>query len=96
MHQQEQHSMELVETFETGAEEWHCPTCDRRFVVQWPPKYRKIILAAGDEYALHSGGKGSIQMHSPEIQPQQDNPLSEEWLSALDDLDFDSWPDNND
>lgn len=93
MYQQEQHTMALVETFETGAEEWHCPTCNRRFVVQWPPRYKKIILAAGNEHALHSGGKGGIQMQPPDIHPQTDNPLSEEWLSALDDLDFDSWPD---
>lgn len=91
--QQEQHAMELVETFETGAEEWHCPTCDRRFVVQWPPKYRKIILYSGNEYALHSGGKGDVRMEAPQIQPESDITLSEEWFSALDDLDFGNWPD---
>lgn len=94
MHQQEQHTMELVETFETGAEEWYCPACDRRFVVQWPPTYKKIVLSAGDEYVQHSGGKGGIQMQPADIQPQ-DTPLSEEWLSALDDLDFDGWSDDD-
>ncbi len=86
---QEQHQMELVETHDTGAEEWHCPQCQRRFVVQWPPQYKKIILEAGDEYAIHGGGKGGIIMQSPEITAStDDSSLADHWNDMLNDLDF--------
>ncbi len=99
-HQQEQHDMQLVGTHPTGAEEWHCPTCGRRFLLQWPPNYEKIILEAGDEYAIHGGGKGGLQLQPPRVDPQgsheQDEPtMSEELRAALEellkDIDFDDW-----
>lgn len=102
MAQVEQHAMELTKTYESGAEEWFCPVCERRFIVQWPPKYKKIILDPGDEYAVHSGGKGGVVMQSPQIQNnghnngngQETGPmLSDAWHAAFDDLDFDDWPD---
>jgi hypothetical protein len=92
---QEQHQMQLVETHDTGAEEWHCPQCERRFVVQWPPQYKKIILEAGDEYAAHSGVKGGITMHSAKISESIHEPdLADYWYEALNELDFGDWPDD--
>ena len=87
---QEQHQMELVETHDTGEEEWQCLQCKRRFLVQWPPKYKKVIIEAGDEYAIHGGGKGGIVIQSPQISQndESDIHLSEEWHSAFDELDF--------
>lgn len=52
------HDMILVTVHTSGAEEWHCPECGRRFIVNWPPNYQKIVLVAGDEYAYHSCHKG--------------------------------------
>ena len=99
---QEQHDMQLVITHPSGAEEWHCPTCGRRFLMQWPPNYEKIILEAGDEIAIHTGGKGGLRLQSPQVAPQ-DNPepeepeFSEELRAALEealkDIDLDDWPD---
>lgn len=40
----DQHVMQLERNYKSGAEEWYCPVCERRFIVQWPPKYKKIIL----------------------------------------------------
>jgi hypothetical protein len=62
MKQQEHHEMVLETTHSSGAEEWFCPTCGRRFLMQWPPAYKKIILEAGDEEALHSGNKGGLRI----------------------------------
>lgn len=56
------HEMQLVRTHASGAEEWFCPTCGRRFLMHWPPTYKKIVLEAGDEYAAHVGGKGGVRM----------------------------------
>lgn len=58
----EQHEMELATTHASGAEEWFCPTCGRRFLMTWPPQYSKIILEPGNESVSHSGGKGGLKM----------------------------------
>ena len=89
------HKMQLEKTHPSGAEEWYCPTCGRRFLMQWPPDYRKIILEPGNEYAMHSGGKGGLRLEAPEIREvEEDEPvLSDELRAALeevlDDIDFD-------
>jgi hypothetical protein len=62
MSQQEHHEMVLETTHSSGAEEWYCPTCGRRFLMQWPPAYKKIVLESGDEEALHSGSKGGLRI----------------------------------
>jgi hypothetical protein len=70
--QPQQHEMVLEKTHESGAEEWYCPTCGRRFIMSWPPKYKKIVLDPGDEYALHSGGKGGVNMLAVQVGQEQD------------------------
>jgi hypothetical protein len=90
------HMMQLDKTHDSGAEEWYCPVCERRFIVQWPPAYKKIILNAGDEYASHSGGKGGVWIGTSQVanapadetadEPEQ--PLAQVWLDAIETLDF--------
>lgn len=63
----ERHEMHLDRTHPSGAEEWYCPTCGRRFLMRWPPSYSKIVLEPGDEYAIHSGGKGGVAMATAEL-----------------------------
>ena len=98
----DQHMMQLEKTHESGAEEWYCPICERRFIVQWPPSYKKIILNPGDEYVSHSGGKGGVMMGSPEIEdvpavePEPEPALAQAWLDAIAALDFSSLPDGTD
>lgn len=60
MYEQQTHQMHLEKTYPSGAEEWACPICGRRFLMQWPPAYSRTILEPGDEYALHSGSKGEL------------------------------------
>ena len=76
------HDMELVQIHSSGAEEWYCPTCARRFIIQWPPNYQKIVLEAGDEYAFHSCHKGETASKNP----AEDKILSQELREALDDF----------
>ncbi|NTW97955.1 MAG: hypothetical protein HGB28_05325 [Oscillochloris sp.] len=52
------HDMQLLVTHPSGAEEWFCPECGRRFLMHWPPTYRKMVLTPGDEAAVHRGGLG--------------------------------------
>lgn len=51
------HVMTLVSTAPDGVEEWHCPSCGRRFLMEWPPHYHRVILAAGDETVSHTISK---------------------------------------
>ena len=62
MQELQTHFMQLAVTHASGEEEWLCPICGRRFLLHWPPDYRKVILEPGDEYATHSGSKGDLHM----------------------------------
>lgn len=86
--QPEHHEMILESVHDSGAEEWYCPTCGRRFLMQWPPDYRKIVLEAGDENAIHSGGKNQAEEspeNSPEKQPEEQKETQGEGIVAPDD-----------
>lgn len=97
----EQHEMVLDMAHPSGEEEWYCPTCGRRFLLQWPPAYKKIILEPGDELISHTGGKGYLQLDSlqsepavisdPEndLQSRSENSRLEPWIQWLDEVDFD-------
>jgi len=94
----QQHEMRLEKAHPSGAEEWLCPTCGRRFLMQWPPAYKRIIMEAGDEYAIHSGGKGGLRMEPLQISPNYDKheaPVPDELRDAIEDalkhIDFDDW-----
>ncbi|MBI1879408.1 MAG: hypothetical protein HYR94_14520 [Chloroflexi bacterium] len=93
--QPQQHEMQLEKTHATGAEEWYCPLCGRRFLLSWPPAYEKIVIQAGDEYAIHSGGKGGLRMELPQVSDTEEPVLSDELRAALEealeDIDFDNW-----
>ena len=94
----QQHEMILDKAHPSGAEEWYCPTCGRRFVMQWPPKYKRIVLDAGDIYAVHSGGKGGLKLGNVQIQPGEESAASadddlplDQWKSWLDSVDTSNW-----
>ncbi len=60
--------MELAATHPSGEQEWFCPTCGRRFLMQWPPSYHRTILEPGNESAFHTGGTGGLKMGRVETQ----------------------------
>lgn len=89
----ERHEMNLEAKYPTGAEEWLCPTCGRRFLMQWPPKYKRIILDAGDENIAHTASKGGLQIGSIQAKDGGDTNSSDvnlgSWLDGLRGLDLD-------
>jgi hypothetical protein len=93
--QPQQHEMVLEKIHESGAEEWFCPTCGRRFLMQWPPAYKKIILEPGDDYAAHSGGKGGLIMGAIQTDQKEDTSLGDNdsglapWIAWMEKVDFD-------
>jgi len=80
----ENHQMVLVTTHPSSAEEWYCPTCGFRFIMTWPPNYRRIILEEGDPEAKHSGGKGDVTIGVQVTQMPEENSLSKEIPEAKD------------
>jgi len=96
MHEPHFHEMRLDKTHSSGADEWYCPTCGRRLLMYWPPAYRRVVLNAGDEQAIHSGGKGDLQMRPPYVNAADEPSLSEEMRAALEealkDTDFGDEP----
>jgi len=88
---QQNHEMQLERTHSSGAEEWHCPICGRRFLLNMPPEYRKIILDAGDELAIHSGSKGGLVMGSIEVGKPEEPMLPDQIVATLEKIlkDFD-------
>lgn len=89
------HEMHLKNTHSSGAEEWYCSICSRRFLIQWEPQFKRIVIESGDEYAAHSGGKGGLQTGSPRVDQDDEPVLSEDLRNALnealEDIDFDDW-----
>jgi len=60
MDEQQIHQMHVETTHPSGAEEWACSICGRRFIMQWPPAYSRTILEPGDEHVTHIGSKSEM------------------------------------
>lgn len=88
----QKHVMVLDKVHDSGAEEWYCPTCGRRFLMQWPPQYKKIVLDEGDASAIHSGGNTQVDGLPAEMEADAENidvdaaSLSpyEDWMDHID------------
>jgi hypothetical protein len=88
--------MKLEKIYPTGAEEWFCPRCGRRFIMQWLPTCNRMVLEAGDEQACHSGGHSNLVSDPTEINADQPyEEVSVELRLAVEDalahVDFDDW-----
>ena len=77
-----QHEMVICATYPTGAQEWYCPVCGRRYVLQWPPSYSKIVLEVGDEMAVHVGGTGSQSTTQDEPADKPEIPPDDLWQES--------------
>jgi hypothetical protein len=97
MVEQEYHEMVLETVHQSGAEEWYCPTCGRRFLMNWPPAFNKVVLELGDETAIHSGGKGSVNVHYSQEDSEEETLLSPEeqvtlypWIEWMEQVNFEA------
>jgi hypothetical protein len=88
---QQQHEMVLEKTHPSGAEEWNCPTCGRRLLMSWEPNFKKTILEAGDDYAIHSGGKGGLSIGPMQAIPINNTLMQEEPMTPDEDPDLAPW-----
>ena len=94
------HEMILEKNHISGVEEWYCPTCGRRFLVQWPPAYKMIVLAAGDKDFPHNVSKSDSRKGSRPVTQLEVTDLTDEfrllpWIKWMEKADFDSkWSTN--
>src|SRR5262245_28247298 len=99
MYNIQQHTMQLEITYPSGAELWACRDCGRRFVAQWEPKFRRVILEQGDETIIHTsqgiGLQAQISVNSNDEDDPNNVELNDVWKQWIDKLDFDSEEDNN-
>jgi hypothetical protein len=87
------HEMVLERTHVSGVEEWYCPSCGRRFLVQWPPSYKMIVIEQGEKDTRHNVSKVSSRPVQNEYIEEID--VTEEfrlipWLEWMEKVDFDS------
>lgn len=84
------HEMVLEKTHASGAEEWFCPTCGRRFLMSWSPNYSRVVLEPGDESAVHSWRRAhgeaaelpstKVSRAPSESPPEDSNPERWKWI----------------
>jgi hypothetical protein len=99
MNEQQKHEMVLETTHPSGAEEWYCPTCERRMTITWQP-WKKIILEPGDIHATHGGSKGMLKIGLLQInqehgdgppsatEPFVEDPSLDPWMRWLDKMNW--------
>jgi hypothetical protein len=90
------HEMVFEKTHLSGVEEWYCPSCGRRFLVQWPPSYKMVVLEPGEKDTRHNLSK--VNSHGSAPQANEIEPIEEfrliPWLEWMEKVDFASrWSD---
>ena len=87
---EQSHEMRLETVHPSGAQEWLCPQCGRRFVAQWEPIFRRVILAQGQDKVAHTGQAMHLLLEGvPDPSDENDEGLQDIWKELLDKLDFD-------
>jgi hypothetical protein len=93
------HEMVFEKTHLSGVEEWYCPSCGRRFLVQWPPSYKMVVLEPGEKDTRHNLSKINSQRGTLQNTPAEEpEPIDEfrliPWLKWMEKVDFASrWSD---
>jgi hypothetical protein len=87
----EKHEMILAKTHSSGAEEWNCPTCGRRMLIHWEPKFKRTVLEAGSPDVAHSGFKSNPQISDGMGSSINENALSEETETPIDEARLAPW-----
>jgi hypothetical protein len=88
MYALEHHIMHLEQRYPSGAEEWFCPICGRRFIAQWPPAYSMVVLEPGNEDARHCGSsdENDLRIGPPQVSQVEETVLPEELRPGVNEL----------
>jgi hypothetical protein len=84
------HEMVLERTHVSGVEEWYCPSCGRRFLVQWPPAYKMIVIEQGEKDTRHNVSK--VNSRTIPVKRRETLEVDESrlmpWLAWMEKVDF--------
>jgi hypothetical protein len=58
MHTSQPHMLQRSHVHSNGAEEWACPICGRKILIDWQGLHRSAVLVPGDASTSHIGGSG--------------------------------------
>ena len=64
------HEMLLSNSADSDTETWDCTECDRSIRLTWPPNYARLVMVAGDDKAVHVGGKGGALITGTTVGPR--------------------------
>lgn len=110
MNEQQRHEMIWDGILPSGTEEWSCPICGRRTLINWEPEFKRTILEAGDSFAIHSVVKSDLPVESLQAGSTDTSALDEPiwpgsenenhrlrpWQAWIDKVDFDQlWSDED-
>lgn len=66
----EMHELYLSQVYPSGAEEWYCPTCGRRLIVEWREGFEStVIINYGNKDAVHTGTRHKDPPNTVESEP---------------------------
>ncbi len=87
------HEMILEKIHISGVEEWYCPTCGRRFLVQWPPAYKMIVIEVGEKDTRHNLSRSNSRIGSAPPSPLEAMDFTDEfrlipWIKWMEKVDF--------
>jgi hypothetical protein len=68
------HQMRRARIREDGAQEWLCPHCGRHLLLQFSPRYQKVVFELGDETAAHAGATDGVRLGPVEVVGSADPP----------------------
>ena len=93
----QRHEMHLEATYPSGAQEWFCPTCARRFIAQLQPQPNIIELEVGDGHVDHvssTDGLPRIGIRIQNVEPEEPE-LPDDLINAVEEalknVNFDDW-----
>jgi DNA-directed RNA polymerase subunit RPC12/RpoP len=92
MAKEQTHTLVLVSTYITGAEEWLCPACGHRILKTRLPQEQVVVMVDGDEPNKHlPTGESPV---SQTLFPLNVSRLAP-WLDWINKVDFDELDEDN-
>jgi hypothetical protein len=55
---------------DSGAEEWFCPSCGRRMLMQWTPRFDTLLREHGDDDDAHFRRKAGLRRNDGVVAPE--------------------------
>jgi hypothetical protein len=71
MHTSQPHMLQRSHIHSNGAEEWACPICGRKILIDWQGLHRSAVLIPGDASTSHIGGAGNQRTEASQVIAEQ-------------------------